>query len=185
MSKSALTILGLLAEHPMHGYEILQTIKERRMDQWLKISTASIYNSLTRLETQRYIEESKVKIGKSPQRNVYRLSASGRVYLKRLVVRFLENYSYTDYPFGLGVAFLQSADAGEVRLILEKRLKTLIEIGEGMETDKEKYKETIPFNWMALIQVGIDHWRAEVNQIKYLLSNLGNASNTNKVLSKD
>jgi len=28
MSKTALTILGLLVEQPMHGYEIKQTVKD-------------------------------------------------------------------------------------------------------------------------------------------------------------
>ena len=66
MSKTALAILGLLSEQPMHGYEIKQTVKDRWMDMWALISLPSIYNTLNRLAEQKYINASKEKIGKTP-----------------------------------------------------------------------------------------------------------------------
>ncbi len=71
MSKTALAILGLLSEQPMHWYEIKQTVKDRWMDMWALISLPSIYNTLNRLAEQKYINASKEKIGKTPERNVF------------------------------------------------------------------------------------------------------------------
>jgi len=172
MSKTALTVLGLLAEQPMHGYEIIQTIKKREIDMWLRISPASVYNTLGRLELKGYIAETTVKIGKTPERHVYNLTARGLKYLQKLVEKQLKFFTINEYPYGLAIAFLQYADTVKAVQSLKRRLKLLEKIYQGMDENREKNGNKLPFNWYALLLNGMDHVNAEINQLKFLLSQM-------------
>ena len=50
MAKNELVSLGLIYHQPMHAYAINAVIKEMNLEHWAKISPASIYNALSRLE---------------------------------------------------------------------------------------------------------------------------------------
>jgi DNA-binding PadR family transcriptional regulator len=65
-------ILGLLAEQPMHGYELINTLDERSGGRW-KPSPGSIYPALGRLEHRGLITST----GESGKRR-YELTDAGR-----------------------------------------------------------------------------------------------------------
>jgi hypothetical protein len=43
-------VLGMLAEEPMHGYEVLERLRERGGSEWAGIAKASVYQALQRAE---------------------------------------------------------------------------------------------------------------------------------------
>ena len=65
-------ILGLLAEEPMHGYQIIQELTERSGGMW-RPSPGSIYPTLQQLE-----DEGLVRAGESDGRRVFHLTATGK-----------------------------------------------------------------------------------------------------------
>ncbi|MGV9415488.1 PadR family transcriptional regulator [Nocardia sp. NPDC003693] len=69
-------ILLLLAERPMHGYELIQQIRERSEDVW-RPSPGSIYPALAQLE-----DEGLVLIEKVAGRKTAKLTESGTAYLE-------------------------------------------------------------------------------------------------------
>ncbi len=68
-------VLTLLAERPMHGYQIIQEIEERRDGSW-KPSPGSVYPTLQMLEDLGYVTASQQE-GKK----VYAITDEGRKYL--------------------------------------------------------------------------------------------------------
>jgi len=56
LTPAELTLLGLLAERPRHGYEIEKTIEERGMRQWTDLAFSSIYYLIKKLEKAALIE---------------------------------------------------------------------------------------------------------------------------------
>lgn len=68
-------ILRLLAEKPMHGYEVMRAIEEESCG-WYKASAGSIYPTLQLLEDQGYLRSEETE-GKK----VYHLTDEGRAYL--------------------------------------------------------------------------------------------------------
>ena len=66
-------ILSLLAEEPMHGYQIIQVISERSSGNWTP-SPGSVYPTLQHLEDEGLIEPGPSESG----RNVYALTEAGR-----------------------------------------------------------------------------------------------------------
>jgi len=74
-----LVILSLLAERPMHGYEVNATLEEREIREWAPVSRPQIYYSLeklVRLGLIRVTAEDQPSAG--PERRVVETTAAGR-----------------------------------------------------------------------------------------------------------
>src|SRR5215831_13433559 len=74
-----LVILSLLAERPMHGYEVNTTLEDRKIREWAPVSRPQIYYSLdklTRLGLIRVGADESPAAG--PERTVFETTALGR-----------------------------------------------------------------------------------------------------------
>src|SRR6266699_3649729 len=73
-----LVILSLLAERPMHGYEVNATLEDRKIREWAPVSRPQIYYSLdklTKLKLIRVRETDSPSAG--PERRVMQTTALG------------------------------------------------------------------------------------------------------------
>jgi DNA-binding PadR family transcriptional regulator len=123
MNRYDLVLLGFITEKDSSGYDIITTIRKRELDRWAKISTSTIYNRLTRLEKNGYIEGRSEREGNRPERTTYTVSDKGRELLKKEVVKHL--IGFNDDPRTLGFAFLYATDPIEVARTLEAHAKKL------------------------------------------------------------
>ncbi|HVN50050.1 MAG TPA: PadR family transcriptional regulator [Acidimicrobiales bacterium] len=73
-----LSILALLAESPMHGYQVIQEITERSGGRWSP-SPGSVYPTLQALE-----DEGLVRATESEGKRVYELTEAGRQHVEAL-----------------------------------------------------------------------------------------------------
>jgi len=74
-----LVILSLLAERPMHGYEVNATLEDRKIREWAAVSRPQIYYSLdklTELDLIRVTAEDSPSAG--PERRVLETTEQGR-----------------------------------------------------------------------------------------------------------
>jgi DNA-binding PadR family transcriptional regulator len=184
MSKNELAVLGLLNEKPMYGYEIHQEIKRREMDYWAKIKLPSIYNTLTRLEEQRYIQAGKEKVGKMPERTVYAITPAGQEKLKELVINFLRDEDHPEWNFGVGVAFIFGAPRDVVLETLQQRRESVNKCIADLRQEKEDYQGKIPFNWIMLIEHGQKHMQLELDWLNSLIEKIKTTDNWTADFSK-
>src|SRR5215471_12407168 len=79
LTTSDLVILSLLAEQPMHGYEVNATLADRKLRDWAPVSRPQIYYSLDKLTRMGLI---RVGVDESPaagpERKVFETTAAGR-----------------------------------------------------------------------------------------------------------
>jgi DNA-binding PadR family transcriptional regulator len=74
-----LVVLSLLAERPMHGYELNQELERREVRDWAGISRPQVYYSLKKLAGCGHLVRAAADGGGAgPERQVFRLSAAGR-----------------------------------------------------------------------------------------------------------
>jgi len=81
-------VVSLLAERPMHGYELWAELERREVQEWASISKPQIYYSLKKLESARLIEladSEDASLG--PDRRVFRPSSTGRRALADALAR--------------------------------------------------------------------------------------------------
>jgi PadR family transcriptional regulator PadR len=82
-------VLGLLAEEPLYGYQLLDRYRSRAMEYWAPAGRASVYQSLRRLEREGMVSGKAQEGRVGPDRRVYRLTRPGRDRLRQaLVARF-------------------------------------------------------------------------------------------------
>jgi DNA-binding PadR family transcriptional regulator len=113
-SHADVVILGLLAEAPRHGYEIMQRVEMMNLRQWARIGTATIYSVLARLEREGTLSVSAVQSGSRPARNVFAITQRGRARLRDGVAELLSSAQsvYSDRVVGLAFSWaLPAADA--------------------------------------------------------------------------
>ena len=70
-------LLGFLAQHPAHGYELHQRLVTDLGQVW-HVSLSQTYNILNRLEAQGFIAGTVQEQAKLPARRSFRLTAAGR-----------------------------------------------------------------------------------------------------------
>lgn len=82
VSKVEVVVLGLLAEGPRYGYELLERFRERAMGSWIEIGRASVYQALRRLEAAGAVAGREQEGSEGPDRRVYRITSTGRARLR-------------------------------------------------------------------------------------------------------
>ncbi len=172
MGKNELAILGLLSEGEKYGYQIHQQIADRRMDVWAKISISSIYNTLNKLGDRGMVSARKMKVGKTPERNIYRITPEGKRMLADLVEKFMAKRGMGEYPFGLGVAFMYALPKERARRLLSERIDRLgKELGSFDEHLRER-KDSMPLHWAFLYRNGRRHVETELEWCRGLLEKI-------------
>jgi DNA-binding PadR family transcriptional regulator len=121
-----LVILSLLAERPMHGYEVNAELERRQARDWVAISRPQIYYSLAKLAGSDLLREVK---GSEPalgaERRILMTSAKGRSALAKALAS--EDWTtQRDRPaFLTWLALSWQAPAGLVGRQIRRRLKFL------------------------------------------------------------
>ena len=119
----ALAVLELLAEAPMHPYEMKQRMVEREHARAIPFKQASIYDTVERLTEAGLVEPLLTnRDGRRPERTIYRLTPAGAAELDTWVRQLLEEPT-REYPrFGAALMFLGALRHKEEAIkVLERR----------------------------------------------------------------
>ncbi|MDT7784600.1 MAG: hypothetical protein QOF58_3019 [Pseudonocardiales bacterium] len=74
----ALAVLALLAERPMHPYEMAQTMRERHQEEVIKLNYGSLYTVVESLRRGELIAAgAPQKAGNRPERTIYAITDTG------------------------------------------------------------------------------------------------------------
>jgi DNA-binding PadR family transcriptional regulator len=123
-----LTILALLHEQPMHPYEIAFTMRQRFMEETIKLNYGALYATVETLQRAGWITPvESSREGRRPERTVYALTDAGReqflVRLRDLLRRPTKEYS----QFEAGLSFLDHLSRPEAAALLRERVGELAE----------------------------------------------------------
>lgn len=118
-----LLLLGLLSESDMHGYKLNEYV-EQAMRLHTDIKKSTVYYTLERLEKDGYVRQETERVGRRPERRVYKITGKGKEYFLDLLRRHLSDYTRKYYADDIGIAFMDRLPADELRrLLTEKREK--------------------------------------------------------------
>src|SRR5437667_1122074 len=168
-----LVILSLLAERPMHGYEVNATLEDRKIREWAPVSRPQIYYSLdklTRLGLIRVGANESPAAG--PERRVFETTAAGRDRLADA----LESKHWVDnrvhQPFLIWLALSWQARPRAFRKQLTERKKILearlseerVMLKDVLDEVGHPYHEAV---WM--LQLVIEQMESERRWVNRLL----------------
>ena len=172
-----LVILSLLAERPMHGYEVNATLEDRNIRDWAPVSRPQIYYSLdklTRLGLIRIASDESPAAG--PERRIFETTAQGRDCLADALEEKHWVKNRTCQPFLIWLALSWQArprafrkQLNERRKILESRLvKERATLKDVLSEVGHPYHEAV---WM--LQLFIEQTENEKRWIDRLLREAG------------
>jgi DNA-binding PadR family transcriptional regulator len=168
-----LVILSLLAERPMHGYEVNATLENRNIRDWAPVSRPQIYYSLDKLTSLGLIrvgtDESPAA---GPERRVFETTAAGRDRLADALESKHWVHNRVHQPFLIWLALSWQARPRTFRKQLRERQKLLAErLTEERATLKDilgevghPYHEAV---WM--LQLIIEQMESEQRWIERIL----------------
>lgn len=121
-----IAVLGLLAERPMHPYEMYQMLLLRREDQLVKVRPGSLYHTVDRLAAAELVKATgTARDGNRPERTTYEITADGRDTVRGRVREILER-PVREYPiFPLGISEAHNLGRDEVVTLLRRRVERL------------------------------------------------------------
>ena len=122
----ALAMMSILAEGPMHPYEVASTLRTRHGEDAIKIRFGSLYSVIAQLAARGWIvAHATAQSGKRPEHTKYRLTDAGRealtAWMRELIATPVKEYPKFEAALCL-MAVLEPAD---VTARLEERLTRL------------------------------------------------------------
>jgi DNA-binding PadR family transcriptional regulator len=133
ISPLALAALGLVAERPMHPYEMYQLLLERQEDRLLKVRPGTLYHTVDRLERSGLVRAVRTeRAGNRPERTTFEITEPGRRELSRRLVEML-SVPAEEYPeFPLAISQAHNLPKEQVVACLRTRLKVLSGHGQDI-----------------------------------------------------
>ena len=138
VSKVEVVVLGLLAEEPMYGYDLLERFRARSMGFWVEVGKASVYQVLRRLERDGQVTGRSQEGLEGPDRRVYRITKSGR---DRLTVGLTERFvSLEPYETegGLVLGFVHLLSATDARKAVDSRETAVRDLVDAIKTERAR-----------------------------------------------
>ena len=125
-----LALLGLLAERPMHSWEISRQVEHREMRTWTDLARSTVYKQLHSLEERGLVSgEGTVVAGRS--RRTYALTPAGRRAPAVGVVHALATPEYPRWSIDIATYNVDAAPPGEAIAALDVYAATLRERAQG------------------------------------------------------
>ena len=131
----AVSALALLAERPMHPYEMYQLMLQRREDRVVNVSAGSLYRAVERLAADGNIAESGVeREGNRPERTVYAITDRGRSALRSTLEQMLAEFvnEFPEFPVAIGEA--HNLPPERVADLLDERAGRMREFADLLDT---------------------------------------------------
>src|ERR671930_578747 len=118
----ALAVLHMLAERPMHPYEMRQLIRDHGIDYTIKVTHGSLYHAVERLAERGFIEAVETsRAGRRPERTVYAITEEGwdeaLSQLRSMIARPVQEYTV----LGAALSFAQMLPPEELAQLLRRR----------------------------------------------------------------
>jgi DNA-binding PadR family transcriptional regulator len=128
----ALAVLALLAERPMHPYEMGTTLRERNKEASIKLNYGSLYTVVDSLRRAGFVlPRETVRESRRPERTVFEITPAGQAELHEWLGDLLSTPRKEFRDFEAALALMPILPPGEVVPLLRRRLTVLEEQNRG------------------------------------------------------
>jgi DNA-binding PadR family transcriptional regulator len=120
------SILALLAERPMHPYEMYQTLRERHEDIVVPVSVGSLYHAVSRLAEHGHVRPvTTEQVGNRPERTTYEILDTGLDIMRTRLYELLSVPTQLSQADHTGIGELHNLSTSAVLSALDARIAAL------------------------------------------------------------
>lgn len=163
-----LVILGLLKEGPKHGYKIKSEIN--KISDIFAWDNKSIYYPLRIMEKQGLLAKTKDRLGKRPEKYVYRLTPQGEKQFQALLNKSFLSIRRPTFDIDVALFFLPYIKPQTFKHSLSLRERVLRRIEKSMKSMISASAKKFNARHLAIIQHNLDLIATEIK----FLNNLSN-----------
>lgn len=173
MATIDLVVLGMLKRESLSAYDIQKLIEYRRISEWVKISTPSIYKKVIQLADKGLISSTTVQGENLADKVVYSLTEAGEKEFRDLMEQISESPIHFFLDFNAVMVNIDSLPEAEQKDCLDKIARNIsimkMQLEENMEAKKND--TTIPKSGFAVLQQqymlaqSIEEWIASVKDV--------------------
>ncbi|MDQ0901603.1 MULTISPECIES: PadR family transcriptional regulator [unclassified Paenibacillus] len=161
-----LVILGLLMEANRHTYEIRQTMKERGMNNYMKLQDGSLYYAMDQLHKDELVEAHEVvRDTNRPEKTIYQITAAGKLKFQELLVEQLHEEIKHYHPLYVALPFSVHGDQAKIADILENKILAQKIIMNKMKSLYEEHISIVP---RVVLQMLIGTYKRAFSELKWL-----------------
>ncbi|MBN2042166.1 MAG: PadR family transcriptional regulator [Spirochaetes bacterium] len=140
-----ITVLGLLLEKDLYGYEIKKKIAER-MDGFLDVKFGSIYYAIKKALKRNWVKKvGTEKDGQSPERYIYQILPEGKKRFSKALRQYFDN-TLIHFDIDIVLMFFNSLSDEDKEFFIENRLThikdKLASVKESIKKATEKSSKT-------------------------------------------
>ena len=122
--KIEITILGLLMEGNLYGYEIKKKIVER-LEDYVDIKFGSIYYAIKKAVENEWVKKvGTEKDGGNPERYIYQIMPAGRKYYKKMLKQYFDQHMI-HFDIDIVLMFFNTLNPEMKEQFIEDRLETV------------------------------------------------------------
>lgn len=167
MTDAELAILSIVAEGPVHGYDIQTIIVQRGLRAWTNIGVSSMYYVLEKLERQGLIESQGGHETRGPSHRQYRITPAGFGVLQTAVADLVGTPREYASSFELGLANLHVLRPSQIRTaFISYRQELVTRLQQARERWRQLKESSTPFNVDAMFGHQVAMLEAELDWIK-------------------
>jgi DNA-binding PadR family transcriptional regulator len=166
--KIEITILGLLMEGNLYGYEIKKKIVER-LEDYVDIKFGSIYYAIKKaLENEWVKKVGTEKDGGNPERYIYQIMPAGRKYYKKMLKQYFE-HNMIHFDIDIVLMFYNTLSPELKEQFIEDRIENVKEKVEYIRKKAEEESKLPESNSQLHIYSYLEnHLKAELSWLKTL-----------------
>jgi DNA-binding PadR family transcriptional regulator len=165
-------ILGLLADHPRHGYELRAAFEALAGGEALwSVKPAQVYTTLARLEEGGLVAQNSVEQDGGPEKHIYSLTAAGRAELADWFASGVPAEHQRDEFFVKLMLSLSTDVANPYRVLQAQRGKLYQELHD-LTTRRNKADPRRELAQIFLLDKGIMHLEADLRWIDLIEARL-------------
>lgn len=161
-----LVILGLLMEANRHTYEIRQTMKERGMNNYMKLQDGSLYYAMDQLHKDGLVEAHEVvRDTNRPEKTIYQITAAGKLKFQELLVEQLHEDIKHYHPLYVALPFSVHGDQAKIADILENKIMAQKMLMNKMKSLYEEHISIVP---RVVLQMMVGTYKRAFSELKWL-----------------
>lgn len=174
MSSIRVFLLGALAERgPMHGHQLRLLAEKEHVHMWTDFRVGGIYGALNRLLAEGLVEPDRMeREGGRPERQIVRITDSGRAALDALRLATLTEFTLRPDPFDLALARVGKDLLGELPDLLRARRALVAEAAEHHETRLQHVDQYLSLAEQHVMRHQTHRLRAELDWLDTVLADL-------------
>jgi len=166
--KIEITILGLLMEENLYGYEIKKKIEER-LEDYVDIKFGSIYYAIKKAVDNGWVKRvGTEKDSGNPERYIYEILPNGKKHYKKLLKQYFDK-TMIHFDIDIVLMFFNYLSSDQKKQFIDQRLALLKDKLEALKGKIEKERaNSDEKSFYAIFTYLEQHLKAEMNWLKSL-----------------